>query len=256
MYAILTAGGKPQPGDPLYPYTQGNYKALIDIAGKPMIQWVLDALEMAGTIEKIVLVGLDPSIRLNSTKITSEISNQGDMLDNIRAGVRKVLQESPQARRVALVSSDIPAISGEMVDDVVESTFSDDLDIYYNVITRQVMESRFPLSKRSYTHLKDMEVCGGDLNIIRTITVTENDQLWKKIIAARKNVLKQAAMIGYDTLFLLLMKRITLDQAVTSVTRRLDITGRAILCPYAEIGMDIDKPHQLEIIRKDLESRG
>ena len=44
MDAIVTAGGIPKPGEPLYEYTQGIYKALLDIAGKPMIQWVLDAL--------------------------------------------------------------------------------------------------------------------------------------------------------------------------------------------------------------------
>ncbi len=36
---------------------------------------------------------------------------------------------------------------------------------------------------------------------------------------------------------------------------RLNITGRAIVCPYAEVGMDVDKPHQLEIMRADLKKR-
>ena len=29
------------------------------------------------------------------------------------------------------------------------------------------MEKRFPGSKRTWTRLKDMEVCGGDLNVAR-----------------------------------------------------------------------------------------
>ena len=40
MDAIVTAGGIPMPGEPLYEYTNGSPKALLDIAGKPMIQWV------------------------------------------------------------------------------------------------------------------------------------------------------------------------------------------------------------------------
>ena len=44
MDAIVTAGGIPQPEDPLYTFSNGNAKALIDVAGKPMVQWVLDAL--------------------------------------------------------------------------------------------------------------------------------------------------------------------------------------------------------------------
>ena len=44
MDAVVLAGGIPQPNEPLYSYSHGEAKALIDMAGKPMIQWVLDAL--------------------------------------------------------------------------------------------------------------------------------------------------------------------------------------------------------------------
>jgi hypothetical protein len=90
------------------------------------------------------------------------------------------------------------------------------------------------------------------MNVFSAQTITENDELFKKVLAARKNVFKQAALIGYDTLFLLLLRRIDTKGAVEKVTKKLNITGRAILCPYAEVGMDVDKPHQLEILRADL----
>ena len=47
MHAIVTAGGAPTPKEPLYPLTRGDYKALLEIQGKAMIQWVLDALNGA-----------------------------------------------------------------------------------------------------------------------------------------------------------------------------------------------------------------
>ena len=82
--------------------------------------------------------------------------------------------------------------------------------------------------------------------------VNGEDRLWHRIVDTRKNVFKQAALVGFDTLILLLLKMITLEGAVDKVTKRLNLNGRAVLCPYAEVGMDVDKPHQLEIIRKDL----
>jgi hypothetical protein len=127
-----------------------------------------------------------------------------------------------------------------------------DEDIYYNVISRPVMESRFPGSKRSFVHLKDVEVCGGDLNVVRTMTVTRDEALWEKIIDSRKSALKQAALLGFDTFLLLLLRQTTLEGAVSRVAKRLQITGRALLCPYAEVGMDVDKPHQLELVTADL----
>jgi hypothetical protein len=50
----------------------------------------------------------------------------------------------------------------------------------------------------------------------------------------------------------MLIRRITIDDAVKRVSNRLGLKGRAIISPYAEIGMDVDKPHQLEIVISDL----
>jgi GTP:adenosylcobinamide-phosphate guanylyltransferase len=255
MYAIVTAGGIPEPGEPLYEFTRGACKALLDIAGKPMIQWVLDALSGAQTIEGVVVVGLPDGSNVICSKPVHFLSNQGDMLENLRAGLIETLKLNPQAQFILAVSSDIPAVTSEMVDWIVNTAMQTDHDAYYNVITRQVMEARYPSSKRSYVRLRDVEVCGGDMHVIRTMTVTANDNLWKRIIASRKNALKQAALIGYDTLFLLFFHLITLEQAVRLASRRLKISGRAIVCPYAEIGMDIDKPFQYEQVRDDLARR-
>jgi GTP:adenosylcobinamide-phosphate guanylyltransferase len=254
MDAIVTAGGIPQPGEPLYPYTQGKSKALLDICGKPMIQWVLDALCQAETIEHIVMVGLPEESGLIGSKIGGYLPNQGSMLNNIKAGLNQVLEINPDSGHVLIVSSDIPTITAEMVDWVVNTSMKTDEDAYYNVITRQTMEARFPDSRRTYTRLKDVEVCGGDMNVIRA-SLTANEELWEKIIASRKNPIKQASLLGLDTLILLLLRLITLDGAVKRVTRRVGLTGRAIQCPYAEVGMDVDKPNQLELVRADFSRR-
>jgi NDP-sugar pyrophosphorylase family protein len=255
MDAIILAGGIPQPEEPLYEFTQGKPKALIDISGKPMIQWVLDALEGAESIERIVIIGLPPETGLSGTKLKHIGPSQGDMLENVRSGVEKILELNPSSKHVVVASSDIPAITPEIVEWVVKTASGTDEDIYYNLITKEVMEKRFPNSKRSFTRLKDVQVCGGDINVIRALAVTGNDELIKRITDSRKNAFKQAALIGYDTLLLLLLRRITVEGAVKKVTSRLNITGRAILCPYAEVGMDVDKPHQLEILRADMASQ-
>jgi hypothetical protein len=70
---------------------------------------------------------------------------------------------------------------------------------------------------------------------------------------ARKNPLRQAGLIGLDTMLLLLLRQLTLQELVRRVSRRLEIRGRALDCPFAELGMDVDKPFQLAIIQKDLE---
>ena len=172
MDALVLAGGIPEPDEPLYTYTQGGYKALLEVAGKPMIQWVLDALGQSMKVDRIVLSGLNSESGLSCNKPINFISNQGPMLENIRAGVKRVLELNSQAGHVLVVSSDIPGITPGIVDWVVQTAQETNDDVYYYVIPRQAMETRYPGSKRSYTRLKDVEVCGGDINVIRSLTVT------------------------------------------------------------------------------------
>ena len=73
MDAIVMAGGIPQPEDPLYEYTQGEPKALLDIAGKPMIQWVLDAISGSESVERVVLISLPEDTNLECSKQECDI---------------------------------------------------------------------------------------------------------------------------------------------------------------------------------------
>jgi GTP:adenosylcobinamide-phosphate guanylyltransferase len=256
MDAIVTAGGIPLPEEPLYGATQGNPKALVDMAGKPMVQWVLDALTQSESVDNVIIVGLTEKSGLKCGKKMYFVSNQGKMVENLQAGASKVLEVNPRAEYVLIVSSDIPAIKGEMVDWLVKTAMETRLDVYYNVIQREAMEKRFPGSKRTWTHFKEMDVCGGDMNIGRIKTIVADDtDMWVKITNSRKSPLKQAALIGFDTAFQLLTGRLTLEKAEKNITSRLKITGRVIVCPYAEVGMDVDKPHQLEIMREDLKKQ-
>jgi GTP:adenosylcobinamide-phosphate guanylyltransferase len=253
MDAIVTAGGIPQPEDPLYSFSNGDAKALIDIAGKPMVQWVLDALGAAKNVDNVIVIGLSSRSGVTCQKPLHFISNQGRMLANIVAGVHKSLELNKKNKYVLVSSSDIPALKPEMVDWLVETCMQTKDDLYYGVCTREVMENRFPDSKRTYTKLKDIQLCGADIHVSHVRMATEHLDTWESLIGTRKSPLKQASIIGLDTFFQVATRSITLEDLVAKVSGRLGIQGRAILWPHAEPCMDVDKPHQLELLRADLE---
>jgi hypothetical protein len=97
-----------------------------------------------------------------------------------------------------------------------------------------------------------MDVCGADINASHVRMATEHLETWEALIGNRKSPLKQASIIGLGTLFLLLLRQLTLEDAVRRVCESIGIKGKAIVWPWAEAGMDVDKPHQLEIMREDL----
>ncbi|MFL7869602.1 MAG: NTP transferase domain-containing protein [Anaerolineales bacterium] len=253
MDAIVTAGGIPLPDDPLYTYTNGDSKALVDVAGKPMIQWVLDALSDAKHVDNVILIGLSPKSGVTCKKPLHYVSNQGRMLSNIVAGVEKALELDPKTEYVLVASSDIPGINAEMVDWLIDTCMQTKEDIYYGVVPREVMETRYPGSNRTYTKLKDIQLCGADMHITHVSMATEHLDMWEELIGNRKSPLKQAATIGFGTLLKVATRTITLEDLVATVTKRLGITGRPILWEHAEPGMDVDKPHQLELLREDME---
>ena len=97
-----------------------------------------------------------------------------------------------------------------------------------------------------------MYFCGGDLNVVDKIFSPERP-VWQKLTDARKRPLKPAGLSGFTTWLLVATRLITLEGAVKRVVKRLDLDARALLNPYAEIGMDADKPHQLAILRDYLQ---
>jgi GTP:adenosylcobinamide-phosphate guanylyltransferase len=255
MYAIITAGGNPQPGDLLYPYTLGNPKALLDIAGQPMIQWVLDAVGSVRGIERVVIVGIDELSGVRCRKPMFFVPDHGAMLDNIRAGVMEAEKRNPAIEHVMLLSSDIPGLTSDMVEWALEETILAVKDIYYCVVPRHIMETRFPESRRTFIRFKDIDLCGGDIIILRAEIAAGREEIWDKLVASRKSIFKQAALIGYDTLIALFLRQLSLDGAVQTISKRLNISGKVLISPFAEVGMDVDKPYQLELLQKSLKER-
>jgi GTP:adenosylcobinamide-phosphate guanylyltransferase len=253
--AIVTAGGITQPDEPLYSLIGGGNKTLLEIHDKPMVQWVLDALSTSKRVERVVVVGLPPDTPLLCAHPLTLLKDHGDAVENTRAAVAHLLKDSDVQEKVLLVSADIPAITAEMIDWIIERVEESEHDLYYNVISRSIMEQRYPQSKRTYIRLKDGEYCGGDASAIRKVIATNTHPLFKRLIAARKNPVRQARLIGVDTMLLLLLRQLTLKDAVRRISGRLEIRGRALNCPYAELGMDVDKPFQLQIMQRDLEGR-
>ena len=182
MDAILTAGGVPGLDSPLYPYTKGKPKAAVKIGDRPIIQWVLDALEESPSIDGIVIVGVeDMQDELHSSKVLKFCPAGGDMIDNFQRGAEALLELKPGAEQIALVSSDIPLLTPESVEWVIQTSLATDEDLYYSVIEQSRMEKRFPESARSYVKLKGISLCGGDLSVIKLDLYKNRAYFWQRI---------------------------------------------------------------------------
>jgi len=252
--ALVAAGGKLRRGDPLHAQAPDGFKALLPIGGKPMAQWVVDALAGSPSVGKIVLVGLPDDAPVRHPAIAARLPEHGSLFRNIHAGGEWILRNNPASQLAIAASGDLPAITPEMVNWVVDATRHTASDLYYVVIPKDTMDALFPNSYRSFVRLRDCTLCGGDLHVLR-LSLLPNASFWEGMHAARKNVMRMAALLGIDTLFLLACRMLTLAEAQRRVSERIGIRGRAIVSPFAELGMDIDTPHQYDMVRNAIERR-
>ena len=74
----------------------------------------------------------------------------------------------------------------------------------------------------------------------------------REIFARRKSPLKLCNWLGWGFLIKLLCHRLTVADAETRTSALLEMRCKAIITRHACIGMDIDKPSDLELARRTL----
>ena len=253
--AVIAAGSNTTKTDPLREYTEGQPKAMIPIAGQPMITHVINSLAGSEYIHDIVVVGLPESSDLGNARKIARLPDAGSIIDNYRTGMTYQQKNIPLLDAIILCSCDIPTITPQIVDSFISQCLQSDHDLYYSIVERSVMEARFPGSNRSYVHLRDGDFAGGDILLAKPVIILNTGELWSCLESSRKNVFRQARLLGISTLIKLLTRRLSLDEIEQRACNVLRINGKVIPVVHAEVGMDVDKPVQLEIIRADIKRR-
>ena len=255
IIGVVSAGWTPSEDDPLAEFTKNGPKAIIPIAGRPMITYVVDAVAATRHVKHVVIVALDPNAEVEFSVPVEYVPDAGSLVDNGVAGLQYALDHYPNLDGVLISSSDLPLVTSDMLNTIVAECFQTEHDIYYIVIERAVMEGRFPESKRSYMRLVEGNFAGGDVFLVRPSLTVDHQDLLRELASARKSVFRQARMIGLRIFLKLLFRRLHLGEIVQRVSQVLGMNARVIQFPHAEVGMDVDKPFQLEIVRAELEAR-
>jgi CTP:molybdopterin cytidylyltransferase MocA len=253
VVAVVAAGQTTGEVDPLADFTRGRPKALLPISGRPMVAYVVDALAGSRYVQHVAMIALDPAWEVPFPVPVDYVDDTGGLFTNVEAGFNYALEHYPGLDAVLCCSSDVPLLTTQIVDAFIAECLRSDHDIYYPVIERQVMERRFPGSRRSYVHLREGDFCGGVLMLLRPTLTIQQRQTLRSLVDSRKRAWEQARTVGLGLLLKLLLRRLSLADAERRVAQVLGVRGRVVPFPYAEIGMDVDKPLQLDIARAELE---
>lgn len=233
------------------------YKALIPLRGKRLVEYVFLAVQRTGRITQTVVTGAPQIGEIAKSYGMPWLPGQRGMLESFIEGSSYLFNTYRTIDRVLVAMADIPMLTAEHLNWYINTCATTDHDFYGAIIRKETMEGRFPDSERTYTKTRDGAFCGGDLLMFRRESLrsakTESTH-WSSAIKHRKTVWPMLFRISLRYWAKILTRRITIAEVEQAITQMLGIRVRAVISPYAEHGMDVDKPFQLEIVERELES--
>lgn len=242
--AIILAGG--ENSKKLSSCTPESFEALIEIAGRPMVTFVARALAESKQVDRIFVLGPADQLRRCDFPPNAVILDGGStIIETIRKGMAAL----GHSRKVLVATADIPLLTAEAVNHFLAQCSNIEAELYYPIVPREVNERIYPGNKRTYVRLREGVFTGGNLFLVSPSIVDQCAQVAEKIIANRKNPLKLCHMLGWTFVIRFLLGTLRLRDVEQRVANLLGVSGAVIQSPYPELGIDVDKPSDLELVR-------
>lgn len=243
--AIVLGGG-----DGLPVTGESGPKGFVKILGKPMVEWVIEALIQARSINKIALV--IPSDELLSDELRAKIDyvviSDGTFKENIMAGIEAVGTDL----HFAGVTGDIPALTPEAVDDLVVRTFRSGADYGYPLISEADLDEQFPGSVRTYVKIKGGKMTGGNMMVASPKSIGNIQALIDDFFDTRKSPTSMARVLGPKFVLKLASGKLDPVDVAGVLGKMLDAPCVAVTTNHASLGADVDKPVDKEVIERAL----
>lgn len=227
-------------------------KALVKIGRFPLVSFVLAALSSSSHVDRIGVVGPAEDIAgLAEEYGARAVSQERTVLENVLAGFRELKAEG----YLLIVTSDIPMLTGEAVDDFLDRCAPFDCDFYYPIIPRESCEEKYPGLERTYVRLREGVFTGGNMFLVNAAKLEEGIPKFEYFFRYRKNPLKMGRLLGPALIFKFITRTLKLRDIEGCFLKVLDIKARAVISSYPEIGVDVDKQSDLEVARRFLSRR-
>jgi len=244
---VLAGGGKPEP---LTEQEQVANKAFILVNGRPLLAYILEALQEAPSIRTIAVAGpVEELHKLDDEGYKFElVKEKGSMLDNLAAGFEAV----DQNRLCLVVTGDIPLINAAVIEDFLSLCEPFDHDLYYPVLDQETCVRHFPETERTYVRLKEGRVTGGNVGLINAKWYLENKDRLEMFISYRKKPVKMLRILPLTLVIKFLLKKLSLHDLELYLSRLLRLRAKAVPCGRAEFGVDVDKLSDLAVVKQAL----
>ena len=249
MDCVVLAGGRPGPGDSLWAETQGRPKAMIDLAGRPMIAWVLEALAGSRHIDRVIVVGLDEPMDVAGR--VEFVADQGSLIDNLYAGIGRV----PADRPAAYCWSDIPLVTALMLDRFIDGTPDIGLDVNAGLVAKDALQHRYAGADDLWLRFAEGRFIAADFGVFHPRQAIRMRPHLERLAPQRKHAFRQALYVGLPLLARFALGRLSMPELEERLERRFGLRCHVRIAEDPELGLDVDGPGNLAVCRRALAQR-
>lgn len=249
--AVLLAGER-RGGDPLSAHYGVPTKALVEVAGRPMLARVLDTLashpalgeirvlsqmgEQLGTLPEFEVFGNDPRIRW--------LQSVDSIAGSIAASLRWEEPEWP----VLVTTADNVLLDHATIDWFMER--SGDCDVAVGMVSQMRAAEEDLDGGRTWISFRDGKITGANLFALVTPRAMDALDFWQRLESHRKKPWRLAWEVGPVVLLSFLLRRFSLAEGFRMLSERVAFNARPVQLPYGRAGVDVDKPADLELAEK------
>lgn len=245
--AVVMAGSKNS--GLLAEFSEEKNEAMIKIADKPMVQYVVEALLSSKFVARIFIFGPASLRSIFPDDCVEVVESLGTALENMLAGVER----AGNASRVLIVTSDVPLLTAEAVDNLVELCNDAQVDFYYPIVPMDIIEQKFPGVNRTAVKLKEGSFTGGNLFIVNPVKVPGTAGKVAEFVKYRKSPFNLCRILGIKFVAKFLTNRLSITGLEEKLSEILGVNAKAMITRYPEIGLDVDKPSDFAVVLRCLE---
>lgn len=241
--AIVLAGSRP--GVDAFAAQFGtDLKALIPVAGQPMVRRPVDALLAAAAVDRVLVVAQDPE-RIGAVlpahpRLAVERSGA-----TIASTLLDMADAAATAWPLLVTTADQALLTPEIVEEFCGK--ADGADIAIGVVERRVLLQRLPQSDRTWIPFRGGAYTGANLFLLGSARVRPAIELWKAVEQDRKKGLRLLGRFGLPVLLGAMFRLRSIDQTLASLGKRLGLSIRPVQLSEPLAAVDVDKPADLRL---------
>jgi GTP:adenosylcobinamide-phosphate guanylyltransferase len=247
--AIVLAGARPG-GDPLAGRFGIALKALIPVAGEPMIRRPVRALLASDSIGEVIVLAQQPERIAEVLTDDVVVRPSGDTI----ASTIQALCADPTTRwPLLLTTADHALLDAATVDEFCRA--AEGADIAIGVVERAPLLRRLPATKRTWLRFRGGAYTGANLFALRSARVAPAVELWRSVEQDRKKGLRLVSLLGPAVLVGTLLRLLSVDQVLARLGRKLGLRVIAVRLANPLSGVDVDKIEDHALAEAIIEGR-